>query len=104
MQMKRIQKAMSTRWGIIQHAMNLLRGYHANIEAITESGMNSANMVSARTSILCVFLIGYALMSLCFLALVVPCTIVVPEEKQIQRIRLVALLYQDQRMLEANTP
>jgi hypothetical protein len=83
--------------------MNLFRGYHANIEAIPESGMNSVNMVSAWPSILCVFLIGYALMSLCFLALVGPCTIVVPEEKQRQRIHLVALLYQDQRMLEANT-
>ena len=48
MVMKRSQKAMSTRWGIIQASVNMFHGYHVGLEDRADSGMNSADMVRAR--------------------------------------------------------
>jgi hypothetical protein len=40
------KRTMSTRWSIIQQAVNLFHGYHINIEQRSENGMNADNMVS----------------------------------------------------------
>jgi hypothetical protein len=40
--MKRSQKAMSTRWAIIQASVNMFHGYHHDLETIGDSGTDIA--------------------------------------------------------------
>jgi hypothetical protein len=61
MPMKRIQKAMSTCWAIIQAQVNASHGYHADLEARRDSGTSLIDLVIAPALLTSIFMRLYML-------------------------------------------